>query len=91
MRYFALLNWQHVLIYVFPTLVLMVVFYLALGVHHLHSDRAEERKHKITHVFPGHIEDRDAPFPLAMILIIAGTLVWMVAYIVGTGVLGAKI
>lgn len=91
MRYFALLNWQHVLVYAFPTLIFMVVFYLALGYHHLHSERAEDRKNKITYVFPGRIGDREAPFPLAMILIIAGTLVWMAAYIVGTGVLGVKI
>ena len=52
---------------------------------------AEERKQKIIYRFPEGIEDRNAPFPLVMMLIIAGTLAWVFFYIVGTGLLGVKI
>jgi hypothetical protein len=91
MRYFALLNWQHVMVYGFPTLIFMVIFFLALGYRHFHSARGEDRQQRIVYTFAGRIQDRDAPFPLAMILIIAGALIWMVTYIVGTGVLEVRI
>jgi len=91
MRFFHLLNFQHIMLYVFPTLIFMVVFGLALGYSHLRSEDAEERKQKIIYRFPEGIEDRNAPFPLAMMLIIAGTLAWVFFYIVGTGLFGVKI
>jgi hypothetical protein len=69
----------------------MIIFGLALGYRHLQSQDAEERKKKIIYRFPEDIEDRDAPFPLAMILIIAGTLIWAFFYILGHGLLGVKI
>lgn len=91
MRLFSLLSFQHIILYLFPTLVFMVIFGLALAYSHLKSDDAEERKKKIIYRFPEGIEDRDAPFPLAMILIIAGTIIWVLLYILGTGLLGVKI
>ena len=91
MRHFNLLNFQHIMLWVFPTLIFMIIFGLALGYSHLWSKDAEERKKKIIHRFPDGIEDRDAPFPLSMLLIIAGTLLWVFLYILGTGLLGVKI
>ncbi|MFC1813804.1 hypothetical protein ACFL03_14055 [Thermodesulfobacteriota bacterium] len=91
MRHFDLLNFQHIMLYVFPTLIFMIIFGLALGYSHLRSKDAEERKRKVVHRFPDGIEGRDAPFPLAMLLIIAGTLLWVFFYILGTGLLGVKI
>jgi hypothetical protein len=91
MRFFDLLNFQHVMGYVFLTLIFILIFGLALAYSHLESDDAKERMQKIIYRFPGGIEDRDAPFPLAMILIIAGTLIWMFFYILLTGLLGVKI
>ncbi|MFH2220481.1 MAG: hypothetical protein ABII68_12595 [Pseudomonadota bacterium] len=91
MRFFYLLNFQHIMLYLFPTLIFMVIFGLALNFSHLNSKDAEERKKKIIYRFPDGIEDRDAPFPLAMILIIAGTLIWVFFYILGTGLMGVKI
>ena len=91
MRLFNLLSFQHIVLYIFPTLVFMVIFGLALAYSHLKSDDAEEKKKKIIYRFPEGIEDRDAPFPLAMILIIAGTIIWVFFYILGTGLLGVKI
>ena len=91
MRHFDLLNFQHVILYILPTFIFMVIFWLALGYKHLHSRDAEQRKTKITYTFPEGIEDRDAPFPLSMLLIIAGTVIWAFFYILGTGLLGVKI
>lgn len=91
MRFFHLLNFQHIMLYLFPTLVFMIIFGLALNFSHLKSKDAEERKQKIIYRFPDGIEDRNAPFPLAMILIIAGTLIWVFFYILETGLMGVKI
>jgi hypothetical protein len=91
MRLFDLLNFQDVIAYVFPTLIFILIFGLALAYSHLESDDAEKRKQKIIYRYPGGIEDRDAPFPLAMTLIIAGTLIWVFFYILLTGLLGVKI
>lgn len=90
MRHYDLLNFQHIVLFVVPTLIFMVVFGLALAYTHLYSDDAEERKKKIIYRFPEGIEDREAPFPLAMVLIVVGTLLWMVFYILGYGVLDVR-
>ena len=91
MRLFNLLNFQHIMLYLFPTLIFMLIFGLFLAYSHLESDDAKERMQKIIYRFPEDIEDRDAPFPLAMMLIIAGTLIWVFFYILLTGLLGVKI
>ena len=91
MRHFNLLNFQHIVLYVLPTLIFVLIFGLALAYSHLKSKDAEERKQKIIYRFPEGIEDRDAPFPLSMMLIIAGTILWVFFYILGTAWLGVKI
>ncbi len=91
MRHFNMLNFQHIILYLFPTLIFMVIFGLALSFSHLRSKDSEERKKKIIYRFPEKIEDRNAPFPLSMLLIIAGTIIWVFFYILGTGLLGVKI
>ena len=91
MRFFDLLNFQQVMGYLFLTLIFILIFGLALAYSHLMSDDAKDREEKIIYRFPGDIEDRDAPFPLAMMLIIAGTLIWLFFYILLTGLLGVKI
>ena len=87
MRHFNLLNFQHIVLYVFPTLIFMVVFGLALAFSHLRSEDEDARKQKIIYRFPDGIEDRNAPFPLSMTLIIAGTIAWVFFYILGHGLL----
>jgi len=91
MRYFNLLNFQHIVLYVFPTLIFVLIFGLFLACSHLKSDDAQERKQKIIYRFPEDIEDRDAPFPLAMIMVISGSVIWVFFYILVTGLLGVKI
>jgi hypothetical protein len=91
MHFFPLRNFQDVVLYLFPTLVFLIIFGLFLGYSHFHGDDTEQRKRRIIYRFPGGIEDRDAPFPLAMTLTIAGVLVWVVLYILFHGLLGVKI
>jgi hypothetical protein len=91
MRFFELLNFQHVMGYIFPTLIFMVVFGVGLGYRHLSGADAEKRKTAITERYPEGIEGRNAPFPLMMILIIAGIFIWGFFYIVLHGVLEVKI
>lgn len=91
MRHFNLLNFQHIMLYVFPALLFMVIFGLALAYSHLRGKDAEKRKKNIIYRFPEEIEDRDAPFPLSMILIITGVVIWVFFYILAHGLLGIKI
>jgi len=91
MRFFHLLNMQHLVGAIFPTLLFMVIFGLALKYSHFNGPDAQKRKERIIYRYPDGIEDRDAPFPLAMTLIIAGTVIWVFFYILMTGLLGAKI
>jgi hypothetical protein len=91
MRLFALLNFQHVMGYLFCGLLFMVVFGIGLAYSHLHTKDAELRKKQIVSRFADGIEDRDAPYPLVMMLIIAGAVIWGFFYILMHGLLGVKI
>ena len=91
MRFYELLNFQHTMAWLFPTLLFMVVFGVGLAFAHLKGKNSEVRKKTITGRYADGIEERDAPYPLIMMLIIAGTFIWGFFYIVMHGVLGVKI
>ena len=91
MRLFTLLNFQHTVLYLFPALIFIIIFGMALAYSHFHTQDSEERKTRIHSRYPEDIEDRDAPFPLALILIIVGTVLWSFFYILGIGLLEVKI
>jgi hypothetical protein len=91
MRFFELLNNQHVVAYFFPALLFMLVFGVGLAFAHLHSRESEQRKNEIIGRFPEELADRDAPFPLVMTLIVAGAVIWGFFYILMHGLLGVKI
>jgi hypothetical protein len=91
MRFFTLLSFQHIVLYVVPTLIFIVLFGVGLGYSHFKGKDDQARKERIVHRYPTGIEERNAPFPLLLVLIIAGTLLWMFLYIIGTGVLEVKI
>ena len=91
MRFFELLNFQHTMAWLFPTLLFMVVFGVGLAFVHLRGKDSEARKKAITGRYADGIEERNAPYPLVMMLIIAGTFTWGFFYIVMHGVLGVKI
>jgi hypothetical protein len=77
--------------YLFPAIASIVLFIVGLGFYYIHRKDSQERKTRIIEKYPGGIEGRNAPFPLVLYLIIAGTIVWVFAYIVLIGVLGVKI
>jgi hypothetical protein len=91
MRFFELLNFQHVVAYFFPALLFMIVFGVGLAFTHLRSKESERRKTEIIGQFPEQLADRDAPFPFVMTLIIAGTVIWGFLYILMHGLLGVRI
>jgi hypothetical protein len=91
MRHFDLLNLQHVFLYLVPTLIFMVIFGLALGYSHFRTSRSAKKMQTVKYEFPADIKDMDAPFPLSLILIIAGTIIWGFFYILMTGLLEVKI
>lgn len=91
MRYFALLNFQHVVLYFFPALIFVVLLGLSLGYVAFYRPGNDERRRRIIQRYPSGIEERDAPFPLVLILIIAGTLVWALGYTLAVGLLQVRI
>ena len=91
MRFFELLNIQHFVLYLFPAFAFCVVFAVGLAFSYFKGKDSAEKENKIIESFPGGIEGRNAPFPLVLILIIAGTVIWSLAYIILNGVLGVKI
>ena len=91
MRYFEVLNIQHFVTYLFPALVFIIIFAAGLGYAYARRKGSEDRATRIIESYPGGIEGRNAPFPLGVTLIIAGTVVWCLLYIILTGVCGVKI
>ena len=91
MRYFALLDVQHFVLYLFPALAFIVIFGVGLGYYLWRQKDSRERETRIIEKFPGGIEGRNAPFPLLIYLIMAGAVVWVFSYIIFTGILGVKI
>jgi len=91
MRFFELLNFQHVVLYLFPALVFLFIFAMALAYSHLNTRDSEARQKKIYGQYVEGFETRNAPFPLSLVLIITGTVVWAFLYILIIGLLGVKI
>lgn len=91
MHYFELRNFQHVMLYVFPTLLFVVLFAIGLGYSHFRGRDSENNMRKIVHRYPTGIEERNAPFPLILILTLAGTVIWALLYIILYGVLEVRI
>ena len=91
MRYFELRNIQDFVLYLLPAVVFLFVFGIGLAFSHIRRKESEARKTKIIEEYVGGIQGRNAPFPLVLHLIIIGTVVWGVLYIVLTGVLGVQI
>ncbi len=91
MRYFQLLNVQHYVLFVCTAIITVVLLALALGHTHFRTKNSEERQTKIVHAYPSEIGERNAPFPLFLALVILGTVLWGIGYIVAHGLYGVKI
>lgn len=91
MRYFELLGIQHFFMYLFPAIAAIALFILGLGFYHIQRKDSAEREARIIERFASGIEGRNAPFPILAFLIIVGTIVWVLAYILLIGFLKVKI
>jgi hypothetical protein len=91
MRYFELLNVQHFVLYLFPALATILVFAVGLGYHFFRHRDSDAQLSRIIEEYPGGIQGRNAPFPLVLILVIAGTVAWSLAYILLIGFLEVRI
>jgi hypothetical protein len=91
MRFFALEGYRDVILFLFPALVFIILFYLGLNRSHFRTKDSAEKETQVYSKYPEGLEDRNAPFPLILILIIAGFLLWGVFYMVGISFLGVKI
>ncbi len=91
MRIFDVLNIQHFVMYLFPALAFVFLFAAGLGYTATRRRGSEERTARIIEEYPGGIQGRNAPFPLFLSLVIAGTILWALLYVILTGTLGVKI
>ena len=91
MRFFELLNFQDVVLYLFPAFIFLFIFGTALAYSHFNARDSEARQKKIYGQYVEGFETRNAPFPLSLVLIIFGTVVWAFLYILIIGLLGVKI
>jgi len=90
MRYFDILGLQHFVMYLFPAVAFIALFIIGLGFYYINRRDSSERESRIIERYVGGIEGRNAPFPLFVYLIIAGTVIWVVAYILLIGLLKVK-
>jgi len=91
MRYFEILGIQHFTMYLFPAIAFIALFVIGLGFYHINRKDSAARESRIIERFPGGIEGRNAPFPLIAYLVIFGTIIWVLAYIILIGVLKVRI
>jgi hypothetical protein len=91
MRFYNLLNIQHLVMAVFPALLCVVLVGIALSFSHFRGKASEARRMRVTGSYPEGIEERDAPFPLFLFLVILGTVLWGFAYILLIGLTGEAI
>ena len=91
MRYFTLLAYEDIILYLLPALIFLIVFGVGLGFMHFRGKDLGAEKRDVQDYFPDGIQDRKSPFPLVMTLIIIGTILWMLGYILITGLLGVRI
>ncbi len=91
MHFFELRNVQHFMMYLFPAFIAVFLIGAGLAYTHFRGKDSDGRKKGIRHKFLGEIEERNEPFPLVLVLIIVGTVLWAFFYILATGLLGVKI
>lgn len=88
MRFFELVNLQQFALYLLPAWAFIFVFVAGLSFAHFRTKESDKKLTKITEKFPGGIEGRNAPFPLILTMVIAGTVIWALAYILYIGLGG---
>jgi hypothetical protein len=69
----------------------VVLVGIALSFSHFRGKDSEERRFRVTGTYPDEIEERNAPFPLFLFLVILGTVLWGFGYILMVGLTGEVI
>jgi hypothetical protein len=90
-HFFELRNLQHFVLYLFPALISVFLIGVGFAFMHFRGKNSGEKEKGPHYTFLGEIEERNEPFPLVLILIIAGTILWAFFYILAVGLLDVKI
>ena len=91
MHFFELRNLQHFVLYLFPALISVFLIGVGFAFMRFRGKNSGEKEKRPHYTFLGEIEERNEPFPLILILIIAGTVLWAFFYILVVGLLEVKI
>ena len=91
MHFFELRDIQHFFCYFFPAFLSVFLIAAALAYSHFRTRGSEEKKKSAYHSYPEDIVDGKGPFPLVLILVIAGTIIWAFSYIIIIGLQEVKI
>ncbi len=91
MRFFELLNFQHVAALVLIAIIFMILFGVGLAFMPLINPKDNGGQVKIIQKFADGINKGNGPFPMIMALIIAGTVVWAFLYILFYGLSEVKL
>lgn len=79
------------MLYFFPAFLSVFLIGIGLAFTHFRTRRTEENEDEVFHEYDEGIQDKNGPFPLVLILVIAGTVIWAFFYILVTGLVGVKI
>jgi succinate dehydrogenase/fumarate reductase cytochrome b subunit len=85
-RYFALYDFQNVMLLSFLGLVVLILLYIAFN-NLVASTGYAKRKEELEE-FPEGIQTGKKPIPLILIFVYAGFIVWAMAYAVVIGIRG---
>ncbi|MDA3917059.1 MAG: hypothetical protein PF690_08815 [Deltaproteobacteria bacterium] len=85
MRFFELLNTQHVIALIIVAIIFLILFGVALAFIPTSGPISRVLKIKPIQHFADNIEKADGPFPLIITLLIAGTFLWALYYILFYG------
>ena len=91
MHFFELRNLQHFALYLFPAIISVFLIGAGFAFTHFRKKESGEREKRPHYTFLGEIEERNEPFPLVLIQIILGAVLWAFFYILAIGLLEVKI
>lgn len=85
MRFFELLNTQQVLALIILTMIFAILFGVTLWVLPMSGPKSRVSNNKAVQQFADGIEKANGPFPMIIALIIGGTVLWAIYYILFYG------
>jgi hypothetical protein len=85
MRFFELLNTQQVAALIIAAIIFLILFAVALSFIPMSGHKDGAKKIKAVQNFADGIKKAEGPFPLIIALVITGTILWAVFYILFYG------